>query len=89
MNEFEEKDYGQARSYADFIFNDIDNTMNSLYGSNWESCGADDARARYNEIRKNYEVFYDKVSLMKTHIYNVTAANEEADASASQTISSI
>lgn len=99
MNEFEEKDYGQARSYADGvqtnannimnIFNDIDNTMNSLYGSNWESCGADDARARYNEIRKNYEVFYDKVSLMKTHIYNVTAANEEADASASQTISSI
>lgn len=99
MNEFEEKDYGLARSYADGvqnnannimnIFNDIDGIMNELYGSNWESCGADNARGRYNEIRKNYEVFYDKVVAMKTHIYNVTAANEEADAAASKSIASI
>lgn len=99
MNEFEEKDYAGARSYADAvktnadnimgIFNDIDGVMNSLYGSNWESAGADEARARYNEIRKNYEVFYDKVVAMKNHIYRVTAANEEADASASQNVASI
>jgi len=34
-------------------------------------------------------VFYDKVVTMKTHIYNVTATNEEADAAASQTIAKI
>ncbi len=99
MNEFEEKDYGTARSYADGvktnadnilgIFNDIDSVMNNLYGNNWESLGADDARSRYEQIRKNYEVFYDKVVAMKTHIYAVTAANEEADAAASNVVSSI
>lgn len=99
MNEFEEKDYAGARSYADGvqtnadnimgIFNDIDGVMNSLYGSNWESSGAEDAHARYNEIRKNYEDFYEKVVAMKNHIYNVTAANEEADAAASQNVANV
>lgn len=99
MNEFEEKDYAGARSYADNIknnaenimgiFNDIDGVMNSLYGSNWGSTGADNARERYNEIRKNYEVFYNKVVAMRNHIYSVTAANEEADAAASNTVASV
>ena len=99
MNEFEEKDYAGARSLADAVFNnannimgifdDIDGVMNNLYGNNWASVGADDAHDRYNVIRQNYEVFYDKVVAMKTHIYNVTAANEAADAQASNTISSI
>lgn len=99
MNEFEEKDYAGARNYADAvqtnatnimnIFEDIDNVMDSLYGSNWSSAGAEAARERYNTIRKNYEAFYDKVVAMKTHIYNVTAANEEADTSASNTIASV
>ena len=99
MNEFEEKDYAGARSYADGvktnaenimgIFNDIDGVMNSLYGSNWGSTGADNARERYNEIRKNYEVFYNKVITMRNHIYNVTAANEDADAAASNTVTQI
>lgn len=99
MNEFEEKDYAGARSYADNIknnaenimgiFNDIDGVMNSLYGSNWGSTGADNARDRYNEIRKNYEVFYNKVITMRNHIYSVTAANEEADATASNTVASV
>ena len=99
MNEFEEKDYAGARGYADSvkanaenimgIFNDIDGVMNSLYGSNWGSTGADNARDRYNEIRKNYEVFYEKVLSMKNHIYNVTAANEQADNAASQTIANV
>lgn len=99
MNEFEEKDYAGARSYADGvqanadnimnIFNDIDGVMDSLYGSNWESVGAENARERYNVIRKNYEEFYNKVVAMKNHIYNVTAANEEADAAASQTVASV
>ena len=99
MNEFEEKDYGQARSLADGvynnannimdIFNDIDNVMNNLYGNNWASLGADDAHERYNAIRQNYEVFYNKVVAMKTHIYNVTAANEAADTSASNVVTSI
>lgn len=99
MNEFEEKDYAGARSYADNIknnaenimgiFNDIDGVMNSLYGSNWGSTGADNARDRYNEIRKNYEVFYNKVVAMRNHIYSVTAANEEADAAAGNTVASV
>lgn len=98
MNEFEEKDYGAARSYADGvqnnannimnIFNDIDGVMNELYGSNWSSAGAEEAQSRYNVIRQNYEVFYNKVMAMRNHIYNVTAANEEADAAASNTIAS-
>lgn len=99
MNEFEEKDYAGARSYADgvqknadnimTIFDELNNVMNSLYGSNWESAGAEEAKARYDEIRQNYQVFYDKVVAMKTHIYNVTAANEEAYTTASQTIANI
>ncbi len=96
MNEFEEKDYAGARSLADAvqgnadnimdIFNDVDTIMNQLYGQNWESCGAENAQARYNEIRRNYEIFYTNVVAMKTHIYNVTAANEDADAAASNVI---
>ena len=99
MNEFEEKDYAGARGYADSvkanaenimgIFNDIDGVMNSLYGSDWGSTGADNARERYNEIRKNYEVFYNKVVTMRDHIYNVTAANEEADAAASNAVTNV
>ena len=99
MNEFEEKDYAGARGLADGVFNnatnirgifdDIDKVMNSLYGSNWASMGADNAHDRYNVIRQNYEVFYDKVVAMKTHIYNVTAANEASDSNASNVISGI
>lgn len=99
MNEFEEKDYAGARSYADQvkgnaenimgIFNDIDSVMDNLYGSNWESAGAENARSQYNVIRKNYEQFYEKVVAMRDHIYMVTEANEQADEAASQTISNI
>jgi uncharacterized protein YukE len=99
MNEFEEKDYEGARNYADSIkvnadnimgiFNDIDGVMNNLYENNWQSKGADDARTRYNEIRKNYEIFYEKVVTMKNHIYTITAANEQADEAASETIAEV
>ena len=64
MNEFEEKDYGEARSFANSIytnannimsiFDDIDATMKDLYGNNWASIGAENAQARYNEIRKKF-----------------------------------
>ncbi len=99
MNEFEEKDYEGARSLADAvlgnanniqgIFDDIDGIMNNLYGANWASAGAEEAHERYNTIRQNYEVFYNQVVAMKTHIYNVTAANEAADAAATNTISGV
>lgn len=99
MNEFEQKDYGAARDYADAIqnnadnimgiFDDIDGVMNNLYGSNWESSGAESAHDRYNELRRNYEIFYNDVVAMKNHIYEVTAANEEADLAASQSVSNI
>ena len=99
MNEFEEKDYAGARSYADQvkgnaenimgIFNDIDSVMNDLYGANWASSGAENARDRYNVIRSNYEQFYEKVVAMRNHIYMVTEANERADEAASQTITNV
>ncbi len=99
MNEFEEKDYGEARSLANSImknadnindiFKNIDRIMNSLYDENWRSSGADQARQRYDEIRKNYEVFYNKVVAMKEHIESVTAANEATDAAASSLITKI
>ena len=99
MNEFEEKDYEGARSYANAvktnadnimgIFNDIDAVMNNLYSDNWASMGADDSRARYNEIRKNYEVFNEKEVAMKNHVYRITATNEEADKAANAPVASV
>lgn len=99
MNEFEQKDYQGARGLADSIkgnadnimdiFNSVDVNMKSLYGDAWQSTGADSSRDRYEELKKNYEVFYNKVVTMKDHIYKVTAANEEADAQVSQTLSNI
>ncbi len=99
MNEFEEKDYDSARGYADGIqknadnivdiLNVVDATMDALYGGNGESAGAENARGRYDQIRKNYESFYNNVVAMKEHVYKVTEANEEADTAASQRVSSI
>ena len=99
MNEFEEKDYEGARNYANAvktngdnilgIFNDIDGIMNTLYSNNWSSMGASDARDRYIEIRKNYEVFYEKVVAMKNHVYRITAANEEADKAANAVVTNV
>ncbi len=99
MNEFEEKDYDSARGYADGIqknadnildiFNGVDATRDALYGGNWESAGAENAHGRYDQIRKNYESFYNNVVAMKEHVYKVTEANEEADTAASQRVSSI
>lgn len=99
MNEFEQKDYEGARSSADQvktnadnimgIFNNIDQVMNTLYNDAWQSQGAEGARGRYQEIRKNYEVFYNNVVAMKEHIYAVTAANEAQDAAVSNTIAEL
>lgn len=99
MNEFELNDYAGARSLADGIqknannimgiFDDIDGTMNSLFGSNWTSAGADAAHDRYNRLRQNYEAFYEKVVAMKNHVYSVTAAQEEADSQASNIITNV
>lgn len=99
MKEFEEKDYDQAINYADGIktnadnimdiFNNVDSTMNSLYGSNWESSGAENAHERYNEIRTNYQVFYENVLAMDKHVKKVTNANQEADKAASQNIAAV
>ena len=99
MNEFEEKDFGEARSLADAIkgnaenimniFDDIDNTMKSLYGQNWESAGSENAHSRYMQIRSNYEGFYNSVVNMRTHVYNVTALNEAADKAASNAIAGV
>ena len=67
MNEFEEKDYEQAYSLATTIqsdandmleiFNNVDRSMTELFGENWQSSGADVSNGRYEELRKNYQVF--------------------------------
>ena len=99
MNEFSQKDYGQSRTYADniknnadnimSIFDSIDNTMKRLYGESWQSSGADLSEGRYQEIRKNYEIFYQNVISMHDHIYKVTASNESTDSQVSQTLSNL
>ena len=99
MNEFEEKDYESARNYADSIkanaenimnvFNNINSAMSTLYGESWQSRGADVSNGRYQEIKSNYEIFYENVLKMKEHIYTVTARNEEADQSVSSSISEV
>ena len=99
MNEFEQKDYEGARNIADAIknnadnimgiFDSLDSTMNTLYGEAWQSSGADLSEGRYNELRKNYEVFYQNVIAMHDHIYAITASNEATDASVSSSIANI
>jgi len=99
MNEFEQKDYEGARNLANAIktnadnimgiFDEIDYNMKNLYGDSWQSQGADTANERYQEIRKNYEVFYNRVVTMKKHIDEVTARNEAADAMVRDKISNI
>ena len=99
MNEFELNDYAGARSLAEAIqknannimgiFDDIDSTMNTLFGTNWASAGSEAARERYDRLRQNYETFYEKVVGMKNHIYSVTNAQEEADAAASKVITNV
>ena len=96
MNEFEQKDYEGARNSADqvkttaenimSIFDNIDQVMNTLYNDAWQSQGAEGAKSRYQQIRKNYETFYNNVVAMKSHIYAVTASNEAQDAAVSNTI---
>lgn len=99
MNEFQLSDYAGARGLADAIqknannimgiFDDIDATMNNLFGSNWTSAGAEAAHDRYDRLRQNYETFYEKVVGMKNHIYSVTSAQEEADSQASNVITNV
>ena len=97
--EIEQKDFGKARDLADGIrtnaqnimdiFNGIDSTMNSLYGNNWESAGANEALGRYNEIRSNYDTFYENVLKMNKHVHKVTDTSQEADPQASQKVVSV
>lgn len=97
--EFSQSDYQAARGKADSIknnadnimdiFNSLDKTMSELYGDAWQSSGADVTEGRYNELRKNYEIFYNRVVTMKDHIYSVTASNEEADTKVSSDIYNI
>ena len=97
--EFQESDYGSARSYADTIkniadniqgiFDYIDRTMNTLYTDAWRSTGAENANERYQVIRRNYEAFYRNVVIMHDHVYKVTESNETADTQASSKISNI
>ena len=99
MTEFEQKDYGEARDYANKIlgnannindiFNNLDKIMNRLYGDDWSSKGAKNARDRYDEIRKNYQLFYDQVVAMKNHVDEATGNYEAADAQASGLLTKI
>ena len=99
MNEFNVKDYEDARKYADniknnadrimCIFDNIDRVNRDLYENNGRSTGAEDALTRYKEIRKNYQDFYDRVVRMQAHIYTITQTKQESDTRASENIASI
>jgi len=99
MNEFELKDYGQARSLADAIknnadnimgiFDSIDGIMKTLYGEAYESTGADDTYSRYKEIRGNYQIFYDNIINVHEHIHSVTESKETTDKRVSSDIASV
>ncbi len=80
--EIEVKDFESARESATTIhdigdnimdiFNEIDSAMNDLYGEDWQSTGADVSNGRYQELKSNYELFYNKVIEMHKHINSVT-----------------
>lgn len=99
MAEFKQTDYGTARSLADnikasaekimSIFENVDQSMRMLYGDAWQSTGADVTEGRYQEIRKNYEVFYQKVIDMHQHVHNATNLYEQSDATVSSSISEV
>ena len=99
MNEFQQQDYGSARMAADNIkvsadkimdvFDSVDRNMKLLYGDAWQSTGADATNGRYQEIRKNYEVFYAKVIEMHNYVHNATNLYEQSDVKVSQSISDI
>lgn len=97
--EFEVKDYETARKCASLIknnadnilnvFNDIDRTMNELYGGSWDSSGSENAKERYDFIRKNYELFYNSVIAMQSHINQVTNRNIETDNNISEALKGV
>ena len=99
MNEFQQQDYGSARLSADNIkgsadkimdvFDNVDRNMKLLYGDAWQSSGADVTNGRYQEIRKNYEIFYQKVIEMHNYVHSATNLYEQADTKISQSISEV
>lgn len=99
MREFDMENYGAAESCADAIknigdnimsiFDSVDKAMNDLYGGNWASSGANNAHERYMDIRKNYEVFYQDILNMNTHIHSTVENYKIADQQADTTISAI
>ncbi len=99
MEEFEEKDYGEAINYADSIkgiattmhdiFDDIDQAMNQLYKDKWQSSGSYDSYEQYQTLRRNYDVFYQNVLGMNEHVKSVTSRNQEADKEVNQVITDV
>lgn len=71
------------------IFNGIDQTMKELYGENWQGVGADNAKDRYDEIRKNYEVFYQKIKDMKSTVDSVSDKYQSTESNVSKEIESV
>ena len=99
MKEIQLQNYGTARGLADAvkgnadaimaIFDSVDSAMRALYGDAWQSSGADVSNGRYQELRKNYEIFYNKVIAVHQHIHKVTTSDEETDTLVGSSVSSI
>lgn len=99
MNEFKQEDYASARMTADNIkmsadrimdvFDKVDYNMKILYGDAWQSSGADASSGRYQEIRKNYEIFYKKVLDMHSYVHSATNLYEQSDSRIAQSVSEI
>lgn len=100
VNDYQLKDYEQARSLADAvytnatniknIFEDINSTMDMLYNTNWMSDGANAAQAQYfKDFKAKFDPFYETVVDTKESIYASAAAYEAGDSQASQQIGGV
>ena len=99
MAEIEQKDYQESynyatdiKNYADTIhdaFTNIDKAMQDLYGENWTSTGADVSNGRFQELKQNFEPFYNNVIAMHNHIGEITGLNQETDSTVSSYVSKV
>ena len=97
VNDYQLKDYEQARTIADSVYNnatnihnifeDINTTMDMLYNTNWMSDGANAAQADFfKKYKAKFDPFYDTVVDMKDSVYASAARYEAGDLQTSNTI---
>lgn len=98
VNPFEIKDYSRAfssveeiRKYADNIksvFDNINSTMDKLFGEDWKSTGAENSFAEYKELSRNYEIFYSELITVCNDIKTIVNKNIDTDKAAQDILNS-